>query len=154
MSRCRSYRQIDPLDVPEKAIFLQSVYLAHLMTGTAADVESYLSNTAHLTDLAVYTATTCFRKVLLIRDPVEIVLSRTCGSLSSGAISVRGDRRRELSAGEHRACGRHREVEPENYDLVVRYEDLLVDPVRVLEEIAGLIVRRRPERLRRVAFGC
>lgn len=136
------YGRIEPLVRPEKALFLQAVYLARLLTGTPGDRRASLANTAHLPDLAAYTRNDLrARRVLLVRDPVEIVLSRTLRKPQFRAASgwTEADDVRYLRENIRRvrrflaAAGR------EDYDLRVRYEDLHRDPVPVLQAIAGLV---------------
>ena len=125
------------------------------MAGTAADAEASLSNTAHLPDLAVYTRNDLpSRKVLLIRDPVEIVLSRTLRKPAFRRYLGREttDDARYLRENIVQVGRFYRKVEPEGYDLVVRYEDLRADPVPVLAAIARrLDTPADPARLLRAA---
>lgn len=143
--------RVEPLALPERALFLQAVGLAHLLTGTPSDGTVPLANSAHLPDLGAYARSEVApRRVLLVRDPVEIVLSRT----------LRKPRFRRLLGREDAPDGRylaenirhvrrfHDRAAREDYDLVVRYEDLRRDPVPGLAAIAGLLgLAADPDRL-------
>jgi hypothetical protein len=147
--------RIDPAGTPGKAVFLQSVYLAHLMTGTAADLESPLCNTAHLADIDAYARNDLpSRRVLLVRDPVEIALSRTLRKPGFRRYLGREGADDASYLRENAALvGRFfRDAEPGAYDLVLRYEDLLADPRPALAAAARLVgVAADPARLDRAA---
>ena len=148
-------RRIAPMAPPHRAVFLQAVYLAHLMTGGAGDVENHVCNTAHVADLAPYTKNDIAAlRILLIRDPVDVVLSRTLrkpeyrGYLGKDT----ADDASYLNDNIAIVDRFYRAVRPEDYDLVCRYEDLLADPVPTLVAIGRLLdVAFDPAKLRRTA---
>jgi hypothetical protein len=135
------YARIDPLAPAEKGLFLQAVYLAHLITGAPADARAPLANSAHLTDLAAYTRNDPgARRVLLLRDPVEVVLSRTLRKPAYRRLLGREGMSDLRYLRENLRLVRrfHARAERVRYDLVVRYEDLRRDPLPGLAAIAGL----------------
>lgn len=138
-----------------RAVFLQAVYLAHLMTGRTDDAENHVSNTAHLTDPAPYVRQDIASlKILLVRDPVDIVLSRTLRKPEYRAYLGRAtaDDAAYLEDNIAVVDRFYRAVRPEDYDLVCRYEDMLADPVPILASIARLMgIDIEPMRLRRIA---
>ena len=149
------YGRIEPLARPEKALFLQAVYLAHLLTGAPADRHASLANSAHLTDLAAYTRNDLgARRVLLVRDPVEIVLSRTLRKPAFRAYTgwAEADDASYLRENIRRVRRFYAGAGREDYDLQVRYEDLRRDPVPVLQAIAAIVgAAPDPARLAAVA---
>jgi hypothetical protein len=113
-----------------------------MLSGEARDISSHVSNTAHLLDLGPYVRNDIASlRILLVRDPVDIVLSRTLrkpeyrawlGKATADDVDYLQD--------NIRVVGRFYEaVRPEGYDLTCRYEDMVADPFPVLERICGLL---------------
>ena len=150
-------RQVAPLAMPGRPVFLQAVYLAHMLSGEARDISSHVSNTAHLLDLGPYARNDIASLgILLIRDPVDIVLSRTLRKPEYRAWLGKAEAKdTEYLEDNIQVVSRFfAAVRPESYDLVCRYEDMVEDPVPVLERICGLLGagfdgkaarRRRPQ---------
>ena len=134
--------RIEPLALPERALFLQAAGLAHLLSGTGADGAAPLANSAHLPDLAAHARCEIApRRVLLVRDPVEVVLSRTLRKPGFRRLLGREDASdaRYLSENIRHVRRFHDRAARQGHDLVVRYEDLRRDPVPGLAAIAGLL---------------
>jgi hypothetical protein len=125
-----------------RPVFLQSVYLAHLMTGAATDVEDHISNTAHVADLSPYAQNDihCL-KILLIRNPADVAISRTLRKTEYRSYLRRTEVSDQAYLRENirKVDLFYRTVSRDNYDLVCRYEDLVADPVPILEAVGALL---------------
>ena len=147
--------EVAELPAVHRPLFLQSVYLAHLMTGRKDDISKHVSNTAHLPSIAPYVANDLKSlKILLVRDPLDIVLSRTLRKpeYRSWLGSAGSDDTAYLEDNIRKVDRFFRSALPKDYDMVCRYEDLVANPVPVLDAIGGLLgMDRDPAKLQQIA---
>jgi hypothetical protein len=121
---------------------LQTIYLAHVFDDRPNIVTASLTNTAHIARIEKYARYDApALKLLLIRDPVEIVLSRTfrkdefrnylgCSGFSDEEY---------LSINMRRVVEFFKQVMLENHHYICRYEDIVRSPFDVLKELSGVL---------------
>jgi hypothetical protein len=138
-----------------RAVFLQAVYAAHLLTGKLDDVTEHVVNTAHLPDLKPYVENDIGSlKILLVRDPADIAVSRTLRKPEYRAYLGKSSMSDEDYLVENITVVHnfYAAVEPKHFDLLCRYEELVNDPVPALKRIADLLGKKRESgRLREIA---
>lgn len=125
----------------EAGFFLNAVYVAH--TGLVGPnlVSGHCVNSAHVTNVGVIARLTPgSKKVLLLRDPVDVVMSRTLRKAAHRADvapdmddSAYLDHNCDLVERFHKALG------AEQFDAVARYEDFVSRPVDALTALTAAL---------------
>ncbi|WP_114906226.1 sulfotransferase domain-containing protein [Ornithinimicrobium murale] len=136
----------------EAEIFIDALHVLHA-GGVAPDEAASVINSQHSVRPQAFSADTDARHVLLLRDPIDVCLSRT----------FRKDEYRQDVAPQAEDVAYLRSnvakvksfltaAQRQDFDLVIRYEDLLVDPVPSLMAVSTLTSTPTQEaRLRQVA---
>lgn len=146
-------RAVDDLDRSEAGLFIDALHLLHASPATDDPAASVINSQHSPRQATFLAADPTGVRVLLLRDPLDVCLSR-----SFRKDSYRQDVAPEaadldyLDANIATVTKFFTTAQTLAYDLVVRYEDLLVDPVPVLEAICTLTgTVADSERLRHVA---
>lgn len=146
-------RAVDDLDRKEAGLFIDALHLLHA-SPAADDPTASIINSQHSPRQGTFLAADPTGvRVLLLRDPLEVVLSRSFrkGKYREDVAPAAADLD-YLDANIATVTSFLTTAQTLAYDLVVRYEDLLVDPVPALEGICALTgAVADTERLRRVA---
>lgn len=123
-------------------ICLQAIYLAHAYRDFPDMVTAHAVNTVHVARIGEYAALDIPSiRILLIRNPVDIVISRT----------LRKQQYREYLGYQDRTDAEYLEknieyvleffsrIQPDEFDMVCRYEDLCARPESVLPSLARML---------------
>lgn len=146
--------QLRTLSAAGARYFLNAVYIAHSGNVGPHSVQGYCINSAHVTNVATVAALTPgAKKVLLIRHPVDVVLSRTLRKSAHRAdVAPDMDDRTYLEHNCKLVERFHAALAGESFDAVVRYEDLVASPVEALTGLlASLSIDASPESIRYAA---
>ncbi|MCW5666908.1 MAG: sulfotransferase [Piscinibacter sp.] len=146
--------QLQAMTPADAGFFLNAVYVAHSRRVGPALVSGYCVNSAHVTNVGTIAALTPgAKKVLLIRHPVDVVMSRTLRKPAHRAdVAPDMDDRAYLDHNCELVERFHAALAPETFDAVVRYEDLLTQPVEALTALTGALgLAATPESIRHAA---
>lgn len=152
LSNCREVylppnlqRDIEAWGALARTTLIDSVHLLHSPTLYLEDTSAYLINSAHSFNMADAFASTSGR-ALLVRDPVDIVLSRTFRKSAHRARVAPGESDQDYLQRNIAFVIRFftRALQRE-FDTVVYYEDMLQNASAVVDQVChGLGVRPNP----------
>jgi hypothetical protein len=140
----------------ERKICLDAVYIAHCGKVDEGMISAGMLNSAHHPTWKRFSAVDGNAlKVLLLRDPADIVLSRTFRkSEYRQYVGGGNDDRVYLSRNIDYVRNFMSKIDRSEFDCVVRYEDLVDDPASVLRRVTSLLGLDVPEeRLQKVVAG-
>lgn len=132
--------EVNALSAPEAACFIDALHLLHAVVDPRRDRLDSVINSQHAPRPQVFLdADIKALRVLLIRDPVEICLSRTYRKDEYRQdVAPDSDDDAYLEANVKKVKAFFAKARPEFFDLLIRYEDLKADPVPGLVAICAL----------------
>jgi Sulfotransferase family len=133
--------QLQGMDAANAGFFLNAIHMAHTGKVGPQLAAGYLVNSAHVINVAAIAALTPgAKKVFLIRDPFDVVMSRTFRKATHRAdVAPDMDDATYLAHNCDFVERFHRALAAEQFDAVVRYEDLVARPVVALTELTGAL---------------
>jgi hypothetical protein len=128
-----------------RSYLLDCLHLAHSYDGANTPLDSALINTAHATGWAISAKMSAPKlRIVLIRDPISTVISRTFRKPSHRNEYFSGYNDDEYLAINIEYVNKfYRNFKPENYDLIIRFEDLQDRMADVLSKLAPYLVDYR-----------
>jgi len=118
----------------ERRAIVQGIYAAHAYRPDLALITGHSVNTCHTTSVHRYSRHDGDAlKILLKRDPADLVLARAL----TGEGGAGPDAAAAVEAAIRKVSDFFEFLKPEEFDLVVRYEDLMAEPEPIVREIAG-----------------
>lgn len=148
--------QLSELTAPESFRLIDALYLAHLGGIRSDFLTAKISNSAHIAKHHVLSNSSCGNKaVLLLRNPINIVLSRTFR---------KDEYRNDIAAGSkdedylERNCQYVerfvQNLDFDSFDLILRYEDFEAAPAENLTRLADVLGINSDRELVHNAVGC
>lgn len=121
--------------------FLNAVHIAHTGRVGPQLAAGYCINSAHVTNVGtIARLTPGAKKVLLIRDPVDVVMSRTLRKPAHRAdVAPDMDDEAYLAHNCELVERFHAALGKEEFDAVARYEDLVSKPVEALTALTAAL---------------
>lgn len=146
--------QLKALGAAGAGFFLNAVYLAHTGKVGPQLLAGHCINSAHIANVGTIAGLTPgARKVLLIRHPAEVVLSRTLRKPAHRAdVAPEMDDAAYLEHNCAMVERFHAALVAEPFDAVVRYEDLVERPIEALTSLVeALALEASPQAIRYAA---
>jgi Sulfotransferase family len=134
-------KQLSGLSPACAGYFLNAAHVAHSGNIGPALVEGHCVNSAHITNVGRIAALTPgAKKVLLVRDPIDVVISRTLRKPAHRAdVAPDMDDLTYLMRNCEFVERFHAAVENEAFDGIARYEDLVNRPVEALTALTSAL---------------
>lgn len=134
-------KDLGSIDGDDAGLFLDAVYLLHSGGIYKDSLYCALSNSAHLSNHGQVSAYSKKKvAVLLLRNPVDIVMSRTFRKDEyKNDVAFKLDDREYLEKNCSYLEGFYKGLDVKSFDRVIKYEEFVRDPMKNLQDLAGLL---------------